>query len=56
MIFSIIENGCDGKDMIKGAINPQLKAFLQGGIGDLIESKVFLKTTCKDFMEDFANC
>ena len=22
MVFGIIENGCDGKDMIKGAINP----------------------------------
>ena len=22
MMFSIIENGCTGKDMIKGAVNP----------------------------------
>ena len=56
MMFGIVKTGCDGKNMFKGTINLRLKAFLQGGIDDLVKSEVFLKMTCENFMEDFTNC
>ena len=56
MMFGIVKNGCDGKDMFKGAIDPRQKAFLQGGIDDVVKSEVLLKTTCENFMEDLTDC
>ena len=55
MMFGIVKNGYDSKNLFKGTINPRQKAFLQGGMDDLVNSEIFLKTTCEDFIEDFTN-